>query len=268
MFSPTAMLDWGSPVAGSITGPMGSNMGGLGAASQSWDGGAWPETVGTTLDAAIDGDSFTIVSNDQLERADNTMLAWNGTRWEPAIFVNSNNAYFAGHFNAPNIPSTQPQFGDNLLGALAPSGGDNGPPTITFSFAKALSYVAFEVSSATNANFTAQLVAFNAQGIKIGTYQVTDTGGGGLCAGLTKNPPQPCDDAPLIQFYDPTVSIASVELIMTNDDSGVYIDELMVGAIPEPVSGGLSALGLLLTLWVAKRKSLSFRRKSVLTAMD
>lgn len=72
----------------------------------------------------------------------------------------------------------------------------------------------------------------------------------------------------MIQFYDPTVSIASVELIMTNDDSGVYIDQLMVTAIPEPVSSGLVALGLLLMFWAAKHKQLILWRKSVVTARD
>jgi len=268
MFSPNAMLDWGSPVDGSMTGPMGSNMGGLGAATRTSAAGVWPEPMETTLDAAVGGDAFTIVSNDQLVRADNTALAWNGSAWLPAVFVNSSNTYVAGHFNAPSTPTSQPQFGDNLLGALAPSGGDNGPPTITLTFARALSYVAFEVSSASNANFTAQLLAFNAQGIQIGAYQVTDTGAGALCAGLAQNPPQPCDDAPLIQFYDPAVSIASVELIMTNDSSGVYIDDLMATAVPEPVSSGLAGLGLLLTLWAAKRKPFSSWRKSVSAALN
>jgi hypothetical protein len=268
MFTASSVLDWGSAVNGSLTGPMGSNMGGLGADTRSSAGGVWPEPEGTTLDAAVDGDAFTIVSDDQLIRADNTALAWNGSAWLPAVFVNSSNTYVAGHFNAPSAPSSQPQFGDNLLGALAPSGGDNGPPTITLKFATALSYVAFQVSSASNPNFTAQLLAFNAAGQQIGTYQVTDTGGGGLCSGLSHNPPQPCDDAPLIQFYDPTVSIASVELVMTNDFSGVYIDELMVAPIPEPVSAGLVALGLLLMFWAAKRKQLIFWRRSVVTARD
>ncbi len=266
MFSASAVLDWGSAVNGSITGPMGSNMGGLGPDTRSSAGGIWPEPAGTTLDAAIASDAFTIVSNDQLVRADNTSLAWNGSAWLPAFFVNSSNTYVAGHFNAPSTPSSQPQFGDNLLGALAPSGSDNGPPTITLKFATALSYVAFQVSSASTPNFTAQLLAFNAAGVQIGTYQVTDTGAGGLCSGLSHNPPQPCDDAPLIQFYDPTVSIASVELIMTNDLSGVYIDEVMTAPIPEPLSAGLVALGLLLMFWAAKRKQLPFRHKSVVAA--
>jgi hypothetical protein len=268
MFSANAVLDWGSAVVGNITGPMGSNMGGLGADTRSSAGGVWPEPVGTTLDAGVDGDAFTIVSDDQLVRADNTALAWNGSAWLPAIFVDGSNTYVAGHFNAPAMPTSQPQFGDNLLGALAPSGGDNGPPTITLKFATALSYVAFRVSSASNANFTAQLLAFNAAGVQIGTYQVTDTGAGGLCSSLAHSPPQPCNDAPLIQFYDPTVSIASVELVMLDDSSGVYIDELTVGTVPEPISGSLIALGLLLILCTAKRHSLRFRGKSVITARN
>ena len=153
MFSASAMLDWGSSVNGSLTGPMGSNMGGLGADTRSSAGGVWPEPAGTILDAGVDDDAFTIVSDDQLVRADNTALAWNGSAWLPAFFVNSSNTYVAGHFNAPCTPTSQPQFGDNLLGALAPSGGDNGPPTITLKFATALSYVAFQVSSASNSQF-------------------------------------------------------------------------------------------------------------------
>jgi hypothetical protein len=247
MFTPSSMLDWGSPVNGSITG---TNLGGLGSASTS----NYPMPVGSTLNAAVDGDTFTISSDDQLERADNTAQAWNGTTWLPASFVQSNN-YFAGHFGAPTTPTSQPQFGDNLLGALAPSSGNNGPPTITLTFAQTLSYIAFQVSSAENPNFTAKLLAFNSLGQQIGTYQVQDTGGGGNCAGLSNlNDPTPCNDAALIQFYDPTNSIKSVELVMVNDFSGVYIDELQVAPVPEPVTFGFAGICLLCVIWVAQRK--------------
>ena len=257
MFAASATLDWGSPISGSLTG---ANSGGLGPATNHPGGGPWPETVGTTLNAAVDGDAFTITSNDSLTRADNTEQAWNGTNWTNATFVNPANNYFAGHFGAPSTPTSQPPFGDNLLGAIAPPGGDNGPPIITLTFAEALSYVAFQVSSANNTNFTAQLLAFNSLGVQIGTYQIMDTGAGGFCAGLANNGPQPCNDAPLIQFYDPTDSIKSVELILTDDDSGVYIDTLMVAPIPEPVSSAMAMMGLLLVLWGAKRKQLKLAR--------
>jgi hypothetical protein len=267
MFSPSAVLDWGAPVNGSITG---ANSGGLGPATRTGAGGPWPETTGTTLDAAVDGDAFTIASNDQLLRADNTTLAWNGSGWAPAPFVNPANSYFSGNFGAPNTPTSQPQYGDNLLGALAPSGGANGLPEITLTFAQTLSYIAFEVSSASNSNFVAQLLAFNSLGVQIGTYQVdtNGTGVGGTCAGLRSSPPQPCNDAPLIQFYDPTNSIKSVELLMTNDYSGVYIDELMVAPIPEPVTSSSVAVGFLLLYWFAKRKRLNLARNWAVIARE
>jgi hypothetical protein len=44
---------------------------------------------------------------------------------------------------------------------------------------------------------------------------------------------------------------------MTNDDSGVYLHESLVvpaASVPDPVSSGLVALGLLLTLCAAKYK--------------
>ena len=267
MFAPSATLDWGAPVNGSITG---SNQGGLGPATRASSGGPWPETTGTTLDAAVDGDPFTITSNDQLTRDDNTQMAWNRSRWIPASFVNPTNTYFAGNFGAPDTPTSQPQFGDNLLGAVAPSGGDNGAPEITLTFAQTLSYVAFEVSSAQNSDFVAQLLAFNSLGQQIGTYQVdtNGTGVGGRCAGLSSNPPQPCNDAPLIQFYDPTDSIASVELIMTNDNSGLFIDELMVAPIPEPVSLVSTTFGLLLLIWMARRRRLNSNSGLAVVARD
>jgi hypothetical protein len=170
--------------------------------------------------------------------------------------VNSNTSFFGGHFGAPSSPSSSAPFGDDLLGALAPAGGDNGLPEITFTFAQTLNYISFQVSSATQSNFTAQLIAFNAQHQQIGTYQVVDTGGGGSCAGLTSNPPQPCNDAALLQFYDPTISIASVEVLMMSDDSGLYIDTLGVNETPEPVSSGLAGAGLLLVLYAARRNRL------------
>jgi hypothetical protein len=139
------------------------------------------------------------------------------------------------------LPTSQPPFGDNLLGAI---GGGSSTPQITLTFANPLYYIAFQVSSATDSNFTAQLLTFNALGQQLGTYQVLDTGAGGNCAGLAENPPVPCNDAPLILYYDPTGGIAQVELVMTTDASGVYIDELQTTEAPEPGSVGMVLFGL------------------------
>jgi hypothetical protein len=253
LFTATSTLDWGSAVQGSVAGAAGSNLGGLGDASVL----TFPKAVGTTLNAAVDGDAFTIQSNDQLVRADNTAMAWSSTynSWVPAAFVNSNNIYQSGHFGAPTTPSSQPQFGDNLLGALAPSGNSHGYPTITFTFAQALSYVAFQVSSAFQSNFTAELLAFDSHGSQLGIYKIQDTGDGGNCAGLSASTgPQPCNTAPLIQFYDPNTQISSVELVMLNDMSGVFIDSLQVAPVPEPGTIGLMLFGTGCVFLVSRRR--------------
>jgi hypothetical protein len=251
LFTPTALLDWGAPIQGSLTG---TNLGGLGPASTS----VWPQAVGSTINAAIDGDRFTITSDDQIERADNADLAWSNVfnAWVPASFAAPGNRFFSGHFNGATTPTSTPATGDNLLGVIAPSGASHGSPTLTLTFQVALNYVAFEVSSKTNANFTATLAAFDSLGHQIGTYKIQDTGDGGNCAGLAMSPPQPCNSAPLIQFYDPNDKIVSVELTMVDDTTGLFIDELEVAPIPEPRSIVLIGFGMALTLWLVKRKKL------------
>jgi hypothetical protein len=131
------------------------------------------------------------------------------------------------------------------------------------SFATTLSFVEFQVSSlqGTNSNFAAELIAYDSGGHILGTYQVADTGGGGQCPGLGIGAgPQPCNDAPYVQFYDPEDNIASVELVM-NDPTGALLDTLDVAgaATPEPSSAALFAFGILLVLLAAKRGYLSRR---------
>jgi len=222
--------------------------------------------VNSPINGSIDGDNFTITSNDKLEGADNTALAWNGSSWVPAGFVTSATT-FAGHFNSettPTGPPPEPTLGDNLLGLIAPSGNSPGNAQVTFAFTQALNYVEFQVTARTgiqgtdptageNTNFTATLIAFDALGNVLGTYQVVDQGTGGTCAGLgNSSGPQPCNDAPFVQFYDPQDRIKSVELIM-NDPTGAFIDTLQVAPIPEPSSFGMLGVGMLALLWAAKR---------------
>lgn len=256
LFTPTGVLDWGSPIEGSLTGPVGSNQYGLGAALSS----TYPEQVGTTLNAGISGNYIQISSNDQLTRADNGELAWDSqfNAWMPASFVGAGQNYFAGNFGAASGPNSAAPYGDDLLGALAPSGNSQGMPTITLAFTQALQYVAFQVSSASQPNFNAELIAFDSNHNQIGTYMLQDTGdGGSTCAGLgITSGPTPCNTAPLIQFFDVQGRIASVELVMLTDLSGVYIDSLEVSSVPEPVSGGLTAAGLAILFWNARRRRL------------
>jgi hypothetical protein len=239
--TPTSALSWGtvlSATSGLVPGP---------------------------LTASINGDDFSVTSNADFEGLDNTALAWNGSSWV-APFLVTPAATVAGHFNSETTPDGPPPeglLGDNLLGAVSGPGTSNANTTVTLRFAETLSFVEFQVSSlqGTDANFTAELIAYDSNGDILGTYQVADTGGGGICPGLGNAAgPQPCDDAPYVQFYDPEDSIASVELIMS-DPTGALLDTLEVAAVPEPSSAALFAIGILLLLFAAKRGHL--RRWSV-----
>jgi PEP-CTERM motif len=233
-----------------------------------------PATAGMVpgpLTSSIDGDSFAVTSNADFVGLDNTALAWNGSAWVPAFLVTTA-ATFAGHFNSETTPPGPPPegvLGDNLLGALAAPGTNNSNTTVTLTFAAALSFVEFQVSNlqGTNSNFTAELIAFDSSGHVLGTYQVVDTGGGGQCAGLANTAgPQPCNDAPYVQFYDPEDNIASVELIM-NDTAGALLDTLSVAGapVPEPSSAAIFAIGMLLVALGSRRgylRRLGFLRES------
>jgi hypothetical protein len=213
------------------------------------------------LTSSIDGDNFAVTSNADFEGLDNTALAWNGSQWVPA-FLMTTNGTFAGHFNSETTPPGPPPegvLGDHLLGAVAAPGSTNAQTTVTLTFAQTLAFVEFQVSSlqGTNSNFTAELIAYDSHGNILGTYQVSDTGGGGQCAGLTNSAgPQPCNDAPYVQFYDPEDNIASVELIM-NDTAGALLDTLSIAgpdpAVPEPSSAAMFAIGILFVVLAAKR---------------
>jgi hypothetical protein len=212
------------------------------------------------LSSSINGDPFVIASNADFEGLDNTALAWNGSSWVPA-FLMTPSGTFGGHFNSettPPGPAPEGVLGDNLLGAVAAPGTNNPNTTVTLTFMQTLSFVEFQVSNlqGANSNFTAELVAYDSNGHVLGTYQVVDTGGGGQCMGLGNTAgPQPCNNAPYVQFYDPSDRIASVELVM-NDTAGALLDTLSVAGdppVPEPSSAGLLAIGILLVAFAAKR---------------
>lgn len=252
-------LNWGAPVSS----------GGLGQALET---NGSPDYFTQPLQVtSYFGDDITVSSPSMnLERADNTVYAWDGTTswWEIPTMANFGETIntFGGQFNAPSYDNTAApygpgdypyQFGDPLLGAV---GNDSSGTQMDFSFSQALYGLSFELSSATAANFIATLDAYSSSGQLLGVYEVTATGDGGTCAGLN-NPlyneaPRPCNDAPTIQFYDPEGRIASV-ILTVNDDSGAYVDGLTLDtspfhadSAPDPqtailIGGGLCILALL-----------------------
>lgn len=225
-----------------------------------------------TLSTVTEGDSITLTSSDNFEGLENTDLTWNGSAWVPVWAVNSATATYGGQFNSTTEaggPPPEGVFGDDLLGVIQPQGISNANTTMTMAFTQTVSYIGFQVSDAggvANSSFTAELIAYDSGNNVIGTYTVTDMGGGGLCPGLNNSDgPQPCNDAPLLQFYDPEDGIASVELIMS-DAQGALLDTLELSPIPEPSSFALFGVGILGLLLAAKRGY--FRRWSSLTARD
>lgn len=276
-FVSTDVLNWGAPVSS----------GGLGEAIN-----PAASDLGSSVNVtSAGGVQIGVTTNLTLERADDTEYAWDGSAWVSPTAANGfpNINTFTGQFNAPSFdtttapygPNNYPyQFGDNLLGAVAGQvagpgpgpligpGGPFGPSQaeLTFSFNQLLYGVAFELSSATNQNFIATLNAYDSSGDLLGQYQVdtNGTGAGGNCASLGNIPPVPCNDAPVIQFYDADGHIASVVLVV-NDSSGLFVDGLSLNvSAPEPETAPLIGGGLIVLALLAKRVSRARQGKNSL----
>jgi hypothetical protein len=278
MFTANDFLNWGAPV----------NSGGLGQAIDPSATDIGTSADVTTPNFGVGIDVTADNPDDNLVRADNTAYAWDATshQWVyPTIATGFSNTIntFAGQFNAPSCQqptttcevSTPPygpydypyQFGDPLLGSV----GRSGDAEMTFSFTQGLYGVAFEVSSKTAANFIATLDAYDSSGDLLGVYQVNATGSGGVCNTLTgflMGGPTPCNDAPLIQFYDPDGRIASV--VLTVNDTGAYVDEMSLdvssfsdASTPEPQTAPLIGLGLIVIALAARRVTRSRRNQEI-----
>ena len=127
-----------------------------------------------------------------------------------------------------------------------------GPLLIQFSLP--INSVGFYISSKNDFGVDATIKAYNVlnpttSDIPILSYRVTDTAGGGAnCAGLSQEPPVPCNDAPFLAIDAMSSQFMSI-VISTTDTNGFYIDQMYLGAaeeVPEPASGLLIGGGILL----------------------
>jgi hypothetical protein len=265
-FTANEFVNWGAPVSA----------GGLGQALDPPPNLGQPAMVTASYSNGLPtGEAIEVNSNMTLERFDNTTYAWDATlnEWVSPTLVEFGTGSsesintFAGQFDAPDLETSsapygpnnlQNPFGDNLLGAVPTAPSSNAE--MIFTFTQPLYGVAFEVSSAKNANFIATLDAYNSTGGLIGVYQVSGTGDGGICATLNNSAgPVPCNDAPVIEFYDPEGKIASV-ILTVNDTSGLLVDSLSLDSgtltgTPESNTAPLIGIGLIVLALAAKRTS-------------
>jgi hypothetical protein len=249
---------------------------GLGEATQGLHSGPW-----TTSNQAI---NVTLTSAGLLQRSDNTAFAWDGIEWTLPSLVPPPSpgqppvSTFAGHFAAPNLPClanqapcsnsnpptfatpdvglTGGQFGDDLVGVV-------GGAPLTITFATPVTSAGFMISARTLSDFSATLQAFDAQNNLIGTYAIVAGGLGGTCAGLTafvNNMPQPCtgdnafsSPAPFIGFVAPGNQMIASLVLQTNDNTGLFIDQMY--GVPEPSTTILVSGGLGLLAWLLRRRA-------------
>ena len=207
-----------------------------------------PPVVGT-WNTSNTGIGITLSSTSMMERAQNDVFAWNGSRWTlPDLVAGQTVNTFQGHFDGPSNPQSSPVFGDALIGVL-------GAGSLTINFSSPVLSAGFQISSRALADFTATLKAYDSQNNLLGTYSIVANGLGGLCAGLgTLSPnPTPCNDAPFLGYLGSTIPQISRLVVSTNDTSGMFLDTFYIQdvyVVPEPsmvllFGGGLCVLAVL-----------------------
>jgi hypothetical protein len=193
-----------------------------------------------------EGSGYTGTSN-TVTRAVDLVYEYSGALhgWQPPGFDgNPNYATFGGHFNSASTPTGT---SDQILEAFG------GPLELVFLNEPAYG-IWFDISalgSLANTLFDVKITAYGSNSVLLGTYTVAETAGGtgGICTGLSDKPPQPCDNAPEVGFYDPEGRIRSIYISVFNPGNlnapvPFGIDKLELAEIPEPAAPWMIGAGL------------------------
>jgi len=246
-------LDWGAPKA--LSGP--SGLGDATPGANNYQATTYDPVSYRT--ATVRNDQIAIQlapgytgSAPGVTRVDDFALRWNGSTWLPGNFVTPSLVGAQLHFNSASDTTSPP--GDHLLELK-----DGGPLELTL-LGKGAFGEWFRIAALggdPTGLFVAVVEGFDIYGHSLGKYTMTESGSsgtGGICAGLSNTPPVPCNDAPLVGFYDPEGRIKSIYISVFNPSNlnspiGFAIDTLTLQEVPEPVmplmiGGGLAAIAL------------------------
>ena len=248
-FTNPLTLDWGTA---------------FGQANQTNDNphsGTWSTNLaGVPIDVSI-GSDFVGTGSPQLLRLNNEVLVWNGSSWQPPQFLPTSDPSHAdfttdGHFYAPG-PAPQSGDGAHLLGI------NNGTGSMVINFGQGVTEAGLLLSvsdTGFNTNFDATIRAYDHNNVLLATYVINTQGVGSECAGMSQNPPQPCNDAPFIGIKSLTTGqIFKIVISATTPGPNgtpetLLLDSLqfqeLQNGVPEPAvislcGGGLVLIGLL-----------------------
>jgi hypothetical protein len=233
-------------------------------------------SLGPASETMHDGFNAVQADTSYIARIDNVGDWWSTTRGGGWVAVNTGQTNgkpsptidaYAGHFNVYSTPGAidESQWqGTYLLGPILQQGGA-AYGELVFNFSNPIYGVGFNISTRSNGtantNFTAEIDAYNGNTF-IGSYYLTATGSGGICATAKQGPPIACNDAPFIGIEEalPQITSIRIDAIDSTGNFGFLLGNMILedtppppGA-PEPAIAFLTAGGLLAFSILARRR--------------
>lgn len=247
-FASTNTFDWGAlnpTPLGPTSGPTYQSKTNLDLGGTPWSGTGSGETVTASL--TPDG------GKPYLQLDGNTAWVYTGvsrlspTGWQSAS--GSDTAVQLGFATASTTDPTAWSYGETLLAE------PNGAAPITIDFSHPVSGVGFQISTLSNPDFIATLVAYSSTGQVLGTFvlNTNGTGVGGPCVALKASPIATCSTAaPFIGITDDELGLGAgmiAKVQVYTNAPGFAIGSMDLIETPEPSVLLLAAAGLGLMVW-------------------